>query len=269
MKFSVLVAHYNNAHFFKTCYESIKSQTFQNFEIILVDDCSTDNSLEEIKRFTHNDSRVKIFENLHNEGVGYTKKKCVELANGEICGFVDPDDALMPTAIENSIKAFQNNNIVATYSKLFICNERLEIKKIFPNTRKIKSKDPLFFNIFFETLHFFTFKKDAYFKTDGINEKYTVAEDIDLYLKLYEKGDFYFINKPLYKYRVLPLSLSHDESKREIKKTTWNKVLLHATERRGLKKLYGVKIDEIEDLSTFIYKKQNTIMKKISRKLLW
>ena len=46
---SILIAHYNNYNYFKQCYESLKKQTYQNFEIVIVDDCSTDDSLEKIK----------------------------------------------------------------------------------------------------------------------------------------------------------------------------------------------------------------------------
>ena len=60
MTFSVLIAHYNNYQFFLECYESLKKQTITNFEIVIVDDCSTDDSFEKIKLITKDDSRVKI-----------------------------------------------------------------------------------------------------------------------------------------------------------------------------------------------------------------
>ena len=112
MLFSILIAHYNNAHYFKQCYESLKKQTYQNFEIILVDDCSTDNSLEEIIEFTKGDEKIKFFKNTENRGVGFTKRRCVKEATGEICGFVDPDDAITEEAIELSIKPYQNLSLI-------------------------------------------------------------------------------------------------------------------------------------------------------------
>ena len=66
----------------------------------------------------------------------------------------------------------------------------------------------LYFNIQFEVAHFFTFKKESYLKTEGINPDYKVAEDIDYILKLYEVGNFYFIEKPLYYYRIHKKGLS-------------------------------------------------------------
>ena len=233
MKFSVLIAHYNNAEYFMQCYESLKKQTFQDFEIIVVDDCSTDDSFEKIQNYCNGDSRVKFFQNSENKGVGFTKKRCVEEASGEICGFVDPDDALTEDAIEFSVKA-HNNDCIATYSQFYLCDENLKIKKIFKKTTKVKNNNPLFFNIHFEVSHFFTFKKEAYLRTEGINPNYKVAEDIDYILKLYEIGSFQFIKKPLYLYRIHKTGLSHDETKTNIKNETWHTVLLNAAKRRNI-----------------------------------
>lgn len=269
MKFSILIAHYNNAHFFKQCYESLKNQTFHDFEIIVVDDCSTDGSLEEIEEFTKNDQRVKIFKNQENKGVGYTKKRCVELAEGEICGFVDPDDALMPDALETNIEVYNKKNIVAAYSQFYLCDEELNIKKTFRNSTEIKNKNVFFFNVNFEVAHFFTFKKEKYLETDGINAELSSAVDQDLYLKLYEKGDFYFINRPLYLYRLHEKGVSQEKSKKEKLNSNWNKVLRNTLERRRIVRLYGKNVSEIESLQHYILKKQNTLFKRFIKKFSW
>ena len=268
MKFSVLIAHYNNFEYFKQCYESLKNQTYQNFEIILVDDCSTDDSFEKIQNYCDGDSRVKFFQNSENKGVGFTKKRCVELASGEICGFVDPDDALTEDALEISIKAYKENYI-ATYSQFYLCGENLNIIKKFEPTQKIKNKNLLFFNVKFEVAHFFTFKKSAYISTEGINPNYKVAEDIDYILKLYEIGNFFYIKKPLYYYRVHKSGLSHDSAKIKLKNQTWDIILQKALQRRNIKSLYGKPIDEIENFPKFIYQKENTFLKKLIKKLKW
>ena len=268
MKFSVLIAHYNNAEYFMQCYESLKKQTFQDFEIIVVDDCSTDDSFEKIQNYCNGDSRVKFFKNPVNKGVGFTKRRCVEEASGEICGFVDPDDALTEDAIEISVKAHENK-CVAAYSQLYFCDENLNVQKVFKNTKKIKNNNPLFFNIQFEVAHFFTFKKESYLKTEGINPDYKVAEDIDYILKLYEVGNFYFIEKPIYYYRIHKKGLSHDQAKVELKNQTWDIILQKALKRRNIKKLYGKPINEIENFPKFIYQKENTFLKKLIKKLKW
>ena len=104
-KFSILIAHYNNYQYFTECYDSILKQTYQDYEIILVDDCSIDDSFEKIIELTKGNPKVKLFRNEQNSGVGLTKKRCIELASGEICGFVDPDDTLT----ENALKVILEN----------------------------------------------------------------------------------------------------------------------------------------------------------------
>ncbi|MBJ5801086.1 glycosyltransferase family 2 protein, partial [Salmonella enterica subsp. enterica serovar Derby] len=83
----------------------------KDFEVIIVDDCSTDDSFESIKALVKNDHRIKLYQNQENQGVGFTKRKCVELSTGEICGFLDPDDALAENALEISIKKHNDHNI--------------------------------------------------------------------------------------------------------------------------------------------------------------
>lgn len=266
MLFSVLVAHYNNYEYFLDCYESILKQTYQDFEVIILDDCSTDDSLEKIKELTKGDSRFRLFQNEENQGVGFTKRKCVVLASGEICGFVDPDDALVPDALEISVSKYSDKDIIGTYSLIKLCDEKLNVQKIFPNTRKIKSSDLHFFNINFEIAHFFTFRKSAYRKISGINPKLQVAEDIDLYLQLYDTGKIQFIPEPLYLYRLHSNGLSHTAEKQAIKQKNWHQVILEALERRKIDFLYGKKVTDIDNLPEFIFKKQNTFLKKILRK---
>ena len=266
--FSILVAHYNNYEYFKECYKSIIGQTFQNFEVIIVDDCSTDDSLEKIRNLVSKDHRFEIYTNEENKGVGYTKKRCIELANGDICGFLDPDDALLPNALQLSIDTHRKyENIVATYSKFYLCDENLKKTKLFPKTKKIKNRQKFFFNINLEVAHFFTFKKDAYLQTEGMTSQYRIAEDQDLYLKLYEIGDFYFINEPLLLYRLHGKGLSHDKQKTEERNKIWHKVLLNAINRRNISYIFGKKVSEIDNLPKFIFKKENTLLNKIKRLL--
>ena len=73
--FSVLIANYNNGKYLMEAIESVRQQTYTNWEIILVDDASTDNS-KDIYRELENDSRIHIFYNEQNKGCGYTKRRC-------------------------------------------------------------------------------------------------------------------------------------------------------------------------------------------------
>ena len=268
MLFSILVAHYNNFEYFKDFYKSVLNQTYQNFEIIIVDDCSTDHSLEEIAKLTQSDSRVNIFKNETNKGVGFTKRKCVELAKGEICGFIDPDDAVSSDALEISMKKYIDHpEIIATYSQIMFCDNHLLPQKIYGRTRKIKNGKKDFFNINNEVSHFFTFKKETYLKTTGINQTLTSAVDFDLYLKLYEIGDFYHIPKPVYLYRQHEKGVSQDKKKKKTVYKNWNKVLYDTCVRRGITKIGNTQVSEHTELAKIIFEKENTFAAKVKRKI--
>ncbi len=105
MKFSILIANYNNGKYIRQCFDSILAQTWKDWEVIIVDDGSTDDSVEVIENLIKDDSRFKLFASERNLGCGSAKRRCAELATGTICGYLDPDDALTPDALDQSIIA--------------------------------------------------------------------------------------------------------------------------------------------------------------------
>ena len=107
--FSILIANYNNGKYFKDCFESILKQTYSHFEVVIVDDCSTDDSAEIIQELIKNDARFLFFQNEKNQQTGFTKSKCASLAKGELCAFLDPDDALAENALDIMVKKHQEN----------------------------------------------------------------------------------------------------------------------------------------------------------------
>lgn len=269
MKFSLLIAHYNHFEYFQECYQSILAQTYDDFEIILVDDCSTDDSFKNLQELVTGDDKVKLFQNDENKGVGFTKRKCVEMATGTVCAFVDPDDALYADAIELSLDQYKKNkNTIATYSQIMLCNKNLIKLTVYQKTVKIQNGNKMFFNINNEVSHFFTFKRNIYNQTKGINEDLRTAEDFDLYLKIYEKGGLKFIDKPLYLYRQHSAGVSQNKDK-VIKAgvhKNWNTVLYNACLRRGIKEIDGVTISQDTNLTEILFKRENTIPKRILRK---
>lgn len=200
--FSVLMANYNDSKYIDNAIESVKKQTYSNWEIIIVDDASPDNSAEIYKKYLK-DKRIHIYYNDKNYGCGYTKHRLVELANGELCGFLDADDALTPDALETMVKEHINNpDASLIYSYLYFCDKELNIQSVSnhqcqipENTSYLEYKDGC-------VSHFATFKKELYDKTDGINKQFLIAEDLDIYYKLEEVGKLIHIPKPLYYYRT-------------------------------------------------------------------
>lgn len=270
MKFSVLIAHYNNAALFKDCYHSLLKQTYPDWEAVILDDASRKQEKEEIQLIIQGDKRFKFFENEINSGVGVTKSKLIELAAGEICGFVDPDDAILPTAIESAVRLFkQKKNAVLTYSRFMICDKDLKPVTPFKSSRQVKNGDPYFFNYPIQIAHFVTFRKDVYEQTEKMNPELKIAEDQDLYLKMYEQGNIYFINDINYLYRTHDGGISQNNNK-EKSYDYFAQVIFKAMKRRNLKMINGKKIHEqySSDKEIFaLLEYQNGILYRIKKKI--
>ena len=105
---SVLIANYNNGCFLQTAIDSVYSQDYSFWEIIIVDDKSTDESFSVYEKYSK-DERIRVFYNESNRGVGFTKRRCVDNARGDICCFLDPDDVLVGNDVL-SIMAKEHND---------------------------------------------------------------------------------------------------------------------------------------------------------------
>lgn len=232
-KFSVLIANYNNGHFFEKCYQSLMAQTETDWEAVILDDGSTDDSLEVIKKITGNDQRVKINQNDQNRGIGYTKKRLIQLAEAEICGFLDPDDALTQHALELVLKTHSEYPEAGmVYSNLVFCDEHLNPKSVH-KAKQITELDQSYYNFNGEISHFATFKKKIYEKTSGIDPFLKIAEDKDWYMKMCEVAPVRYIDEDLYLYRIHQNGIS--TTKNTEKALFWHWVaLIKMAERRNI-----------------------------------
>ncbi|GEN68164.1 MULTISPECIES: glycosyltransferase family 2 protein [Chryseobacterium] len=252
IKFSILIANYNNGKYFRDCYNSLVNQTYENWEAIIVDDASTDDSVEVIKSIIKDDPRFKLYHNAVNQGCGFTKRECMKYAEGELCAYLDPDDAIYTQALEKTINEFANTtDIVATYSQMMLCDDNLVPDKIFASTKQVYNSR-YFFNCPIQFAHFFTFKKEAYLKTSGINPALRSAVDQDLYLKILEYGDVKYIKEPLYLYRLHSDGISQHSSKQGAKES-FAKVIYDTMKRRGIKKINNLNVPETYTNSEEIY----------------
>lgn len=199
--FSVLIANYNNGRYLQEAIDCVLAQTYTNWEVVLVDDKSTDNS-HEIYRKYKDDPRFRIYYNEENKGCGYTKRRCAELAKGELCGFLDPDDKLLSSALEKMVEAHQEHpHCSLAYSTLYLWDDTSGSVKVLEDVGAMENGEDFLISSKKIVSHFAVFKKSFYEKTIGIDEMLTSAVDFDLYVKMEEVGDLCFINKPLYFYR--------------------------------------------------------------------
>lgn len=232
--FSILIANYNNGRYLMDAINSIKRQSYHNWEIVIVDDCSTDNSFEVYKNL-ENDERIRIFFNNKNMGVGYTKHQCAIQANGEICGFLDPDDALDAEAIQVMVAEHINHPDASLInSTYFDADENLKVVSVSSYGCPIPPGQS-FLTYRKGISHFATFRKRCYEETEGIDQIMLRAVDHDLYYKLEEVGNVYYLDRPLYYYRHNTGNNLSIGKNNMIKAFAWDiYAMVNACKRRGL-----------------------------------
>ena len=105
---SVIIPVYNREKYIEECIASVQEQSYQNFEIVLVDDGSTDNTLSICKKLAENDARIRIFEGEH-KGVSAARNTALDNAKGEYVFFLDSDDAIHTLLFETLVKGMEES----------------------------------------------------------------------------------------------------------------------------------------------------------------
>lgn len=110
-KVSVVVPVYNVEKWLSECLDSIIDQTFTDFEVICIDDGSSDNSWDIMQEYASKDNRIKIYKNDSNRGLSYTRNRGIDLASGEYIQFLDSDDMLSRQALEKCVDLADADNL--------------------------------------------------------------------------------------------------------------------------------------------------------------
>ena len=161
-KVSVIIPVYNAAQYLERCLDSVINQTLKDIEIICINDCSTDNSLEILEEYASKDNRIKIIDFKENKGVAAARNAGINEAQGEYIGFVDPDDyidsdfyaQLYKKAYETKADIVKGNDINVVY-----CDGT---KKMLPQNESIKEHKINFWVQFTTAI----FKKDFLIKNN-------------------------------------------------------------------------------------------------------
>lgn len=111
---SIIMPSYNTASYIKESIQSVLNQTYTNWELIIVDDCSTDETDEVINTIT--DSRIKYFKNKENSGAAISRNKALREARGQWVAFLDSDDLWMPNKLEKQINFMKKNGYTFSYT---------------------------------------------------------------------------------------------------------------------------------------------------------
>lgn len=140
---SICIPTYNGASYLKECLDSILAQTFADFEVILVDDGSSDNTVEIAREYARRDKRIRVEQNEHNLGLVNNWNRCVELASGEWIKFVFQDDFIEETCTEKLLKVANPETTIICCRRKFCFEDGVE-PKIRKSYLKIPTIDALF-----------------------------------------------------------------------------------------------------------------------------
>jgi glycosyltransferase involved in cell wall biosynthesis len=211
---SILIANYNNGSYIQACIESIINQTYTNWEIIIVDDASTDMSREVLANYEdHPQIRIQYLP--QNSGVGFAKRRCADLAQGDIMGFVDADDCLELEALQIGVeKHLLYPECAIVYTNHFICDQELNIIKTADYVGQIPSGSYSWEAPLPTISNLALFKKKYYLRTKGIQKWMDRAVDKEIYYQLEAQGSVIYIDRPLILYRVHAGNISLGRNRR-------------------------------------------------------
>lgn len=134
---SIIMPNYNSEKYLEATIKSVLAQTYQNWELIFVDDCSTDRSLEYVKAFL--DERIRIFRMEKNGGAALARNKAIEEARGKWIAFLDSDDLWVPNKLEKQLTYMQENDISFSYSDYEVIDESNQTITTYRPTRSVCS----------------------------------------------------------------------------------------------------------------------------------
>ena len=109
-KISIITASYNSCRFIASCYQSIAAQTFTDWEWIVIDDFSSDGSVEALAQISELDSRIKLIRNIKNRGPGASRNIGIDNATGDYITFLDIDDGIFPYKLQKQINFMKDND---------------------------------------------------------------------------------------------------------------------------------------------------------------
>ncbi len=202
-KVSVIIPTYNRANYICETIDSVLSQTFKDFEIIIVDDGSTDHTRDVLEKY-----RDRI--NYHyqvNEGAGAARNKAISLSRGEYLGFIDDDDLWLPNKLEVQVKELDENPDVA-----FVCSGAYQIDGsgqtiTYWSAKCTETFENLYEGDFVLNLTVLLRRK-CFDEIGGGDASLIISYDYDLWLRVAKTHKFKHINAPLAKYRLHGNNLS-------------------------------------------------------------
>jgi glycosyltransferase involved in cell wall biosynthesis len=208
---SICIPVYNAEKTIVNTLQSILNQTYQHLEIIIVDNNSTDHTLDLLKRFT--DPRIKKYKNDTNIGAEKNFSRCIELATGEYIAIFHSDDLYRQDIVQKEVKAFRDNPYIgAVFTLANLINERDEVFMEHRIPVELKDNKPHnYFEILTSILINGNFlmtssamvRSEIYKELMPFNsEEYGTSADLDMWLRILKKSPIIILNEKMMDYRI-------------------------------------------------------------------
>lgn len=208
MLVSIITPTYNCARFIEETIRSVQAQTHTDWELLITDDCSTDNTRDIVRTYAASDPRIKLFVLERNGGGGVARNNAIEQAQGRYIAFCDSDDRWYPEKLEKQLAFMQKKECALSYTSYMTCSEEGEMNGIVVCPSKITSRSIL---------------RDckigcltAIYDTAQIGKVYLPLirkrQDWGLWIKVLQKCEIaYGMKEPLGIYRLRTNSISHNK----------------------------------------------------------
>lgn len=217
-KVSIVFTSYNHAEFLEKALDSLLSQSFKNYELIIIDDCSTDGSQEILKEYQHKDGRIQLYLSEVNSGnYVISTNRGASLAVGEYIIFAQCDDFAESMQLEYLVKTLDNNpDVAVAFSSSKMIDENDNLIDIDYNVRTnifrdvcktntiLTSKQMTYFlseSCVIPNLSAAMIRREKFIQLEGFSTKYKVLADWDFWLRMSVKENFFYIKKPLNNFR--------------------------------------------------------------------
>lgn len=219
---SVIIPCYNAEKYVEEAVRSIMNQSYKNLEIIVTDDCSTDNTLQLLKNLANEDNRIKIIENNENLKIVKSLNNMIRIAHGKYIARMDADDVSLPERIEKQVRFMEENPVYGVCgTNAWHIDERGHT--IGKSNLPITHEDNQFYLVYYSTLYHPTImvRSDIY-KKNFYSDVFLYAEDYELWCRLVFKENIKVVNlvEKLFKYRVFQTQSSSVYHNKQIEAST-------------------------------------------------
>ncbi|MBU46141.1 MAG: glycosyl transferase [Flavobacteriales bacterium] len=214
---SIITPSYNSVRYISECVESVLAQTYTSWEMIIVDDCSEDDSKQLITALSSNDIRIKTIFLDSNIGAAEARNIALAKAKGEYIAFLDSDDLWEPHKLERQISFMNKNNIAFSYTTYqSISEDGLNVINIIKAPKEMTYYSYLKNTIIGCLTVIINREKVGYFEMPNVRS----SHDMALWLLILKRGfSAYGLNENLAKYRIV--SSSNTANKMKAVKDVW------------------------------------------------